>query len=129
MLRLNYDAVAEAAEVQMLPADFLTPFLRECLCVRGLEGPGELCQTCGCHVGTMWVPCGGIGIQWHVLGMRRDRRRAAQLPRMQLLVSSGMHGQRTLGLDSVLPVPLSYNFPYHSPPKLTLIHTLTLTQL
>jgi hypothetical protein len=52
------EALAEAAEVQMRSDDILTPFLGECLCVRGLEGPGDLCHTCGCHVGVS--ECNGI---------------------------------------------------------------------
>ena len=58
MLRQDDEALAEAAEVQMLSDDFLTPFLGECLCVLGLEGPGDLFRTCGCHVGVM--ECNGI---------------------------------------------------------------------
>ncbi len=57
-MRLDPDAVDEAAKVQMLDDDILTPFWGECLCVRGLEGPGDLCNTCGCHVGVL--ECNGI---------------------------------------------------------------------
>ena len=49
----DYDTADEAANIQMGDDDLLTPFLGECLCVRGLVGPGELCGTCGCHVGCM----------------------------------------------------------------------------
>ncbi len=44
------EALAEAAEVQMRSDDILTPFWGECLCVRGLEGPGDLCHT----LAAMW---------------------------------------------------------------------------
>jgi hypothetical protein len=47
------DTIAEAAEVQMLDGDVLTPYLGECLCVRMLAGAGELCTTCGGHVGSL----------------------------------------------------------------------------
>jgi hypothetical protein len=47
------DTVQEAAEVQMLLGDVLTPYLGECLCVRMMAGPGELCTTCGGHVGSL----------------------------------------------------------------------------
>ncbi len=47
------DTVEEAAEVQMLSEDVLTPFLGECLCVRVMAGAGELCPTCGGHVDSL----------------------------------------------------------------------------
>ncbi len=47
------DTVEEAVKVQMLPGDVLTPYLGECLCIRMLAGVGELCTTCGGHVGSL----------------------------------------------------------------------------
>ena len=53
MLVEDRDTVDEKKHVQMSDDEHLTPYLVECLCVRGLVGPGELCGTCGCHVGCM----------------------------------------------------------------------------
>ncbi len=53
MLVDDHDTIQEAAEVQMLEGDVLTPYLGECLCVRMLAGAGELCTTCGGHVGSL----------------------------------------------------------------------------
>ncbi len=50
---MDADTVEEAGEVHMLPEDVLTPFLGECLCVRVMVGAGELCPTCGGHVGSL----------------------------------------------------------------------------
>jgi hypothetical protein len=47
------DTLQEAAEVQMLLGDVLTPYLGECLCVRMMAGAWELCTTCGGHVGSL----------------------------------------------------------------------------
>jgi hypothetical protein len=49
----DHDTIQEAAEVQMLEGDVLTPYLGECLCVWMLAGAGELCTTCGGHVGSL----------------------------------------------------------------------------
>jgi hypothetical protein len=43
----------EAAEVKMGSDEVLTPYLGECNCVRVLLEAGEICTTCGGHVGVM----------------------------------------------------------------------------
>ncbi len=117
VLRQDHEAVAEAAEVQMLTYDFLTPFLGECLCVRGVEGPGELCQTCGCHVGVL--ECNGICSECEETEGELLNCFACNLSFHRGCMVNVRWGLIGLSLTLIQQLPL----------PLTLIHTLTLIRL